>query len=108
MHIKNFQEFGHASVGELIVAIGSRVKQERHNQGCTQKEFAERCSVTLRTYKRFESGHCDSLEVFLRLVITFNRQAALELLFPPKEVNLDSRNAVSVLAGVVARLKESQ
>jgi transcriptional regulator with XRE-family HTH domain len=53
--------------------------------GFSQKAFAEKCGIPLRTFKRFEQGECDSLEIFLRIVIIFERVVGLELLFPPKQ-----------------------
>jgi len=78
------QDFG-LNFGTLRVRIGDRVRLERRRKRLTQKEFADTCGIALRTYKRFESGKCDSFDAFLAVVIAFERVVALELLFPPKD-----------------------
>jgi transcriptional regulator with XRE-family HTH domain len=52
----------------------------------SQQVFAMKCGIPLRTYKRLEQGQCDSLQVFLQVVIAFDRTIALELLFPPQQM----------------------
>jgi transcriptional regulator with XRE-family HTH domain len=74
------------SVAMLVSRIAARVRFERQRLGLSQAVFAERCHVPLRTYKRFELGQSDSLEVFVRVIVEFERVAALELLFPPRTI----------------------
>jgi len=61
------------------------------------------CGVSERTYKRFELGECDSLEVFLLVVIGFKRTAALDLLFPPPEAKVTIRTPAAALARLQQR-----
>lgn len=80
----NSQDVRKLTAEQLRKRITDRVRAERYNWRLSQKEFAERAGIALRTFKRFELGACDSLEVFLRIVVVFERANALELLFPPK------------------------
>ncbi|KIF83049.1 helix-turn-helix domain-containing protein [Noviherbaspirillum autotrophicum] len=84
MALPGFHEVISDSAGELRRRIADRVRVERRRLELSQKEFADRCGIPLRTFKRFEQGQCDSLEVFLNIVVRFERVVALELLFPPK------------------------
>ena len=88
--------------------ITGRVRAERQRLGFSQKDFAEKCEVPLRTYKRFEVGECDSLDVFLKVIKEFDRLTAIELLFPPRAASITQKDPVSSLSRVLQRLKESQ
>lgn len=92
------------SVIELRHLIADRIRMERRRTKESQRAFADRCGIPLRTYKRFEQGTCDSLEVLLRIVITFDRIKSFELMFPPRAVSIDSRNPVNALDRVLAKL----
>lgn len=98
MGLPGFHELAGDSASELRCRIADRVRVERRRLELSQKEFAERCGIPLRTFKRFEQGQCDSLEVFLSIVVRFERVVALELLFPPKPLTvMEPRSAPALL-----------
>lgn len=108
MSLPGFHEIGPKSALELRVHIADRVRLERRREGLTQQEFAERCEIPLRTFKRFEQGQCDSLEIFLRIAITFERTSALELLFPAKPAaRVETRSAQALLEKLKSRVSGS-
>ncbi len=92
----------------IFVRITGRVRAERQKLGLSQKEFSSRCEIPLRTYKRFELGQCDSLDVFLRVIREFDRLTAIELLFPPQMTIKQLNDPSSLLARAIDRLKQSQ
>ena len=84
MSLPKFDELGPCSASELRIHIADRIRFERRRLLMSQEAFATQCGIPLRTFKRLEQGQCDSLEVFLRLIIRFERTIAIELLFPPR------------------------
>jgi transcriptional regulator with XRE-family HTH domain len=102
----SFYESGLLTAPELHLLIADRIRIERRKARLSQRQFAEKCGIPLRTFKRFEAGQCDSLEAFLRIVISFERTVALELLFPPKPAALvEARSAGAVLERIKARIQ---
>lgn len=97
MALPGFHELVSYSASELRRRIADRVRVERRRLELNQKEFADRCGIPLRTFKRFEQGQCDSLEVFLNIVVRFERVVALELLFPPKPAAVVQPRSVSTV-----------
>lgn len=95
-------------ISTVFIRITGRVRAERQKLGLSQKEFSSRCGIPLRTYKRFELGQCDSLEVFLRIIKEFDRLTAVELLFPPQMTLKQFNDPSSLLARAIDRLKQSQ
>ena len=107
MALPGFHEIGPKSALELHIHIADRVRVERRKMGLTQQEFAVRCDIPLRTFKRFEQGECDSLEVFLRIALIFERISALELLFPAKPAAvIEARSAPAVLERLNGRITD--
>lgn len=104
MSLPGFEYAKKLSSDNLCLLIADRVRFERRRQKCSQFEFAAACQVPLRTYKRFELGKCDSLAVFIRIVIAFDRIAAIELLFPPKTVALESHLPTAALERLLNKL----
>jgi transcriptional regulator with XRE-family HTH domain len=98
-----FENAKSLSLDELRNTIGIRVRSERIKLELSQQDFANRCLVPLRTYKRFENGECDSLDVFLRIVTAFDRLTGLELLFPPKQVVAAPRTPLEILTRLSQR-----
>ena len=103
MPIPDFLGTNSLSVDELRLLLSDRIRIERRRTDESQRVFAERCGIPLRTYKRFEQGRCDSLEVFFRIVIAFDRIKGFELMFPPKPVRLIPRTAPALLEQVRRR-----
>lgn len=60
----------------------------RHGAGESQKAFADRAHVPLRTYKRFELEGKATLETFLQVLRALNRTQYLQLLFPSEAAKL--------------------
>ncbi|WP_146013334.1 helix-turn-helix transcriptional regulator [Trinickia symbiotica] len=102
----SFENARNSSAEEICRRIADRVRAERRKLQLSQQEFAGRCQIPLRTYKRFELGECDSLATFIKIVAAFDRVVALELLFPPKQVDTVPRTAVALLNRLVQRLDE--
>jgi transcriptional regulator with XRE-family HTH domain len=72
-----------------------------------QREFAEICGISLRTFKRFENGNCDSINIFLSIVIMFERVSAIELLFPPKDpITIEPRTPMAALERLKNRIQQ--
>ena len=103
MPIPDFLGTNSLSVDELRLLLSDRIRLERRRTEESQREFAERCGIPLRTYKRFEQGKCDSLDVFFRIVIAFDRVKAFELMFPPKLVRVVPHTAPALLEQVRRR-----
>lgn len=107
MSLPDFSSAQNLSTTELRLRIADRVRLERRRLKLSQVKFAEKCSIPLRTYKRFEQGRCDSLEAFLRIVAAFERTVAIELLFPPKPISApDMRSPTAVLERMLARAQQ--
>lgn len=103
MSIPRFAEAGELPAGDVRQLISDRLRQERKRLGLTQAALAAQCGVSTRTYKRFELNQCDSLEVFLQVVIGFKRVAAFDLLFPAQEVQVTIRTPMAALERLQAR-----
>lgn len=82
MSLPNFENGNYETPARLLGRIGDRVRAERGRHGLTQVEFAQRCGIPLRSFKRFESGACDSLIILLKIAQYFSRAPGLEMLFP--------------------------
>ncbi len=107
MSLPDFSNANGLSALELRFRIADRVRLERRKLRLSQHKFADQCHIPLRTYKRFEQGQCDSLEVFLRIVRAFERIAAVELLFPPKPISIsDVRSPTAALERLLSRAQE--
>ncbi|MES2040386.1 MAG: helix-turn-helix transcriptional regulator [Pseudomonadota bacterium] len=106
MSLPSFDKTSSVSAISLCTRIADRIRLERRRQNLTQSAFAEACQIPLRTYKRFELGKCDSLEVFIRIIIQFDRISALELLFPPKEVEVNSRSPAATLDRLLKKVNQ--
>lgn len=105
MSLPEFSQENNPTPSSLRMLVGDRVRLERRRKGLTQKKFAEVCGITLRTYKRFENGECDSFDAFLAIVIAFQRVVAIELLFPSKDaVELKPRTPTSALEHFLSRV----
>jgi transcriptional regulator with XRE-family HTH domain len=82
MSIPKFVDVRSGTPDQLRRLLADRTRYERKRLKLTQQEFAEKCGVGFSTFRRFEAGTCDSLEVLLLIVSAFQRIAALDLLFP--------------------------
>lgn len=99
-----FAETRDMDADEIRSRLADRVRFERQRLGLSQADFAERCGIALRTYKRFELKDCDSLTTFLRIVAGFDRSAGLEMLFPAEALKNEPRTATAILDRLVQRL----
>ena len=89
MPIPDFGQANALSSNNVFMLVCTRLRAERTKLRLSQREFAEKAKVPLRTYKRFELGECDSLDVFIRICQAFGRAPGFETLFPPAQ--LDAR-----------------
>lgn len=101
MSLPKFSSTSNLSPSDLKTLLINRVRIERRRLKMTQAEFAARCGIPLRTYKRFELGESDSLEALVRIVVVFKRVAAFDLLFPADAVELESKSPIKVLERVM-------
>lgn len=69
---------------ELSRYLATEVRRLRNDAGESQRDFAERAGIPLRTYKRFETHGEGSLETFLRALKTAGRAQYLFLIFPSR------------------------
>lgn len=65
--------------------LASRIRSERIRQGYSQATMAETSGIPLRTYKRIELTGKGSIQNLILILRTFERIAALNLLFPSPE-----------------------
>lgn len=70
---------------ELSRYLATEVRRLRQDAGDSQRAFAERAGIPLRTYKRFEAHGEGSLETFLRALKTAGRAQYLLLIFPSRQ-----------------------
>ena len=98
MRPDRFQETDELSVGELRARVADSIRAERTRLSLSQREFALRCGIALRTYKRFELGHCDSLDVLLLIVQKFGRMQTFRLLFEGDAPAVKLRTPLAALA----------
>ena len=80
---------------EVCRYIASEVRRARLAGGESQRDFAERAGVSLRTYKRFETHGRGHLDTFIRALRTLGRTEYLFMLFPaaphPGMVSLEQK-----------------
>lgn len=86
MSIPTFDAAQSMDAEELVKLFVTHVRLERRRLKLTQAQFAGSCSVSLRTYKRFELGECDSLLVLIKVAQRFGRGAGLSSLLPAQVV----------------------
>lgn len=89
------------SSDEVVNLLCTRLRAERKKLQFSQQEFAEKAGVPLRTYKRFELGECDSLDVFVRISQAFGRAPGFETLFPPSQLEVKPRGLEAAIANLM-------
>jgi transcriptional regulator with XRE-family HTH domain len=82
MPIPSFEQANKQSVQDVQRLISDRVRFERRRLGFSQVDFAARCGIALRTYKRLELGECDSIGALIRVSQFLGRATGLSSLFP--------------------------
>ena len=97
MSIPTFREMSDSSSPEYRKLISVLVRLERKHRSMTQSQFADLLGVPVRTYKRFELGTSDSLDIFLRIIILVGRGTALDLVFPKPTPALKPRSPVAMM-----------
>ncbi|CAL63311.1 Conserved hypothetical protein, putative transcriptional regulator [Herminiimonas arsenicoxydans] len=97
MSLPGFDKIDGLTARQLQTRIVNRVRFERRQLELTQKAFAQMCGIPLRTYKRFELDQCDSLEVFIKLVMAFERVTGIEVLFPARLQKVRIRTPIAAL-----------
>jgi transcriptional regulator with XRE-family HTH domain len=104
MTTPTFNDILGSDVGQHRSLLSDRLRLERKHRGLTQDQFASLLQVSSRTYKRFELGTCDSLELFLSIVIVIGKTSALDLVFPNPATAAKPRTPV----GAMAKLNEKR
>jgi transcriptional regulator with XRE-family HTH domain len=82
MPLPGFETANMLSAGEVLELLRSRIRLERSRLGMSQRTFAEKCKIPLRTYKRLELGGCDSIEALIKVTQALGRAPGLDGLFP--------------------------
>ena len=91
---------------DVLILVRNRVRMERRKLGHTQAEFAQLCGVPLRTFKRFELGGCDSIDVLIRITQCFGRGAGFDSLFPAELPILKPRGIEAAMLSIRSKLDE--
>lgn len=91
---------------EVLNLLRDRVRMERKKLSHSQAEFAALCGVPLRTFKRFELGGCDSIEVLIRITQGFRRGAGFDSLFPATLPSTQPRGIEAAMKSIRAKLDE--
>jgi transcriptional regulator with XRE-family HTH domain len=84
MPIPSFEKANTLASADVLCILRDRVRIERRRLKYSQTQFAALCGIPLRTYKRFELGGCDSVEVLIKIAQGFGRGPGLDMLFPPQ------------------------
>lgn len=108
MTAPSFRALVGGSASEYRKLLSDLVRLERKQRSLTQHQFAQLLGVPVRTYKRFELGTCDSLDIFLRIVILIERSTALDLVFPKPAAVLKPRTPSAVMAQLEQRKAEKE
>jgi transcriptional regulator with XRE-family HTH domain len=108
MALPEFNQAEGLSAEILRKRISDHVRRERSRQGLSQLAFAAKCGVSLRTYKRFELGHCDSIDVFIRITIASGRVRAFDLFFEPDVPDLQLKTAPALLSRLLKNRKPTK
>ena len=93
---------------EVLSSITDRVRQVRRENGLSQREFAEACSIPERTYKRIEAGKCDSLSNLVKIICYLNRQASFDLFFLNSDLPTVPRTAPQKAVHLEAKIRASK
>lgn len=108
MSAPSFRDLDGSSASEHRKLLSDLVRLERKHRSLTQQQFAQLLGVPVRTYKRFELGTCDSLDIFLRIVILVDRSTALDLVFPKPAAALKPRTPLAAMAQLEQRKAEKE
>lgn len=103
MSLPGFDKIDGLTARQLRTRIVNRVRFERRQLELTQEAFARMCGIPLRTYKRFELDQCDSLGVFIKLVMAFERVTGIEVLFPARLQKVRLRTPMAALKRIQER-----
>lgn len=66
---------------EVVIELGSRLRQHRLRQNMTQAEMARRLEVSVPTISNLENGKGTSLDIFVKAVFALGLQNELQDLF---------------------------
>ena len=83
--------------GEIMVELGTSLKQLRKNQGYNQQQLADQIGVSRRLIGDIEAGKGTSLLVFIKVLKVFNKaEKLLEILqttnISPKQIFLSNKD----------------
>jgi transcriptional regulator with XRE-family HTH domain len=100
----SFEKANTLASADVLRLLRDRVRIERRKLGYSQTQFAALCGVPLRTFKRFELGGCDSVEVLIQITQGFGRGPGFDMLFPPQPLALQPRGMEAALQSIRAKL----
>jgi transcriptional regulator with XRE-family HTH domain len=106
MPIPTFEHANAMASDEVLDLLRDPVRLERKKLGYTQAEFAQRCGIALRTFKRFELGGAGSIDLLIRVVQVFGRGPGFDLLFPAQLPALKPRGIDAALMSIRAKLDD--
>jgi hypothetical protein len=104
MPIPSFEKANTLPSTDVLRLLRDRVRFERRRLGYSQTQFAVLCGVPLRTFKRFELGGCDSIEVLIKITQGFGRGPGFDMLFPAQPFSLQPRGMEVALQSIRSKL----
>ena len=105
MPIPSLEQANSQPCTQVLKLLADRIRAERRRLNLNQKQFSLRCGIPLRTYKRLELGECDSMSAFIRVFQGFERAAALEMLFPPMQLERGPRGLQKSMESIRQKLE---
>jgi transcriptional regulator with XRE-family HTH domain len=72
--------------GDVVLAIGARLRAERIRNGLSQAELAQKAAIALRTYQRLERDGAGTIETLVAVLRACNRLRALQIALPQPEI----------------------
>lgn len=78
---------GFESYFTILAELGNRVKALRLASNLSQKDFSEKCGVSIGTLKRIESGEDFSVINLMRIMYGLNLTSNFEMLIPESQLD---------------------
>ena len=88
--------------GEILRAIGARVRNRREAQGLSRAQLAKKSSVSVPTISRLELSGLATISVLIKLMSALNAIETLEpILKSPQFTSMDEFLAIQLVAETV-------
>ncbi len=78
---------GYENDKTILAEIGKRIKENRITIGLTQKEFAEKCGVSVSTITRIESGEDSAFSNYIKILREFGVASNIDVLILEAQPN---------------------